>query len=162
LTIFAGQYSDPESGLIYAINRYYDPSTAQWLTRDPLTAMTGAPYSYVDNNPLNDTDPTGMFSLRKWWHHHWKQVAIGLIVAGAAVATGGVALEAYEASQLIAEGVSATEMFTTLAAGAGSTLVTAGVLTGLSGYWIYTSGSHRHRQHSLGPYGPSQDSMYTC
>jgi hypothetical protein len=40
--------------------RYYDPATAQWLTRDPLAAVTQAPYNYVDNNPLNNVDPMGL------------------------------------------------------------------------------------------------------
>jgi RHS repeat-associated protein len=60
LTLNSGRYIDTESGLIYLRARYYDPATAQFLSRDPLTATTGAPYSYVDNNPLNETDPFGL------------------------------------------------------------------------------------------------------
>ncbi|GAC1541210.1 MAG: hypothetical protein NVS3B12_28620 [Acidimicrobiales bacterium] len=56
----SGQYTDAETGLIYLRARYYDPATAQFLSRDPLTAMTGAPYSYAADNPLNNTDPTGL------------------------------------------------------------------------------------------------------
>jgi len=42
------------------VNRYYDPATAQFLTRDPLVALTGSAYGYVGDNPLNGTDPTGL------------------------------------------------------------------------------------------------------
>jgi uncharacterized protein RhaS with RHS repeats len=43
--------------------RYYDPNTARYLTRDPIAAATRAPYSYVSNNPLNRTDPAGLFGF---------------------------------------------------------------------------------------------------
>jgi RHS repeat-associated protein len=57
---YAGQYSDSESGLIYLRARYYDPSTAQFVSRDPAVATTRAAYAYVHDNPLNAVDPTGM------------------------------------------------------------------------------------------------------
>jgi len=56
---FAGQYTDQESGFQYLRARYYDPTTAQFLTRDPLGAVTGTPYAYAANNPVNLVDPTG-------------------------------------------------------------------------------------------------------
>jgi RHS repeat-associated protein len=59
----SGPVVDAESGLIYMRARYYDPATAQFISRDPLTAMTGAPYSYADNDPLNGVDPTGLICL---------------------------------------------------------------------------------------------------
>lgn len=58
---YDGQYTDPESGLIYLRARYYDPATAQFLTRDPAVQTTQAPYNYTGNNPFNRADPTGMF-----------------------------------------------------------------------------------------------------
>src|ERR1700682_5920328 len=60
---YAGQYTDAESGLIYLRARYYDPSTAQFISRDPAVAMTRQPYAYVGDNPLNATDPSGLDSL---------------------------------------------------------------------------------------------------
>lgn len=60
---FAGQYADAESQLIYLRARYYDPSTAQFLTRDPLEAITGSPYAYTDGQPLDASDPSGLFCL---------------------------------------------------------------------------------------------------
>jgi len=54
---------DPETGLIYLQNRYYEPTIAQYLTRDPLDALTGSAYGYVNDNPLNGSDPTGLFCL---------------------------------------------------------------------------------------------------
>jgi RHS repeat-associated protein len=60
---YTGQQNDPESGLYYLRARYYDPATAQFLTRDPLEAMTGSPYGYVDGDPLDGSDPSGLFCL---------------------------------------------------------------------------------------------------
>ncbi len=57
---FAGEYRDAETGLVYLRARYYDPATAQFLTRDPLEAITRQPYAYAGNNPVNNTDPLGL------------------------------------------------------------------------------------------------------
>jgi RHS repeat-associated protein len=56
---YDGQYRDTETGYIYLRDRYYDPATAQFLTPDPLSSITRAPYSYANNNPLNESDPSG-------------------------------------------------------------------------------------------------------
>jgi len=47
-------------GLYYLREWYYDPSTAQFLSRDPSVAATRSPYSYVAGHPLNKTDPSGL------------------------------------------------------------------------------------------------------
>jgi len=57
---YDGQYTNSDTGLIYLRSRVYDPATAQFLTRDPLAAITGEPYSYAGDNPLNYGDPTGL------------------------------------------------------------------------------------------------------
>jgi RHS repeat-associated protein len=58
---FAGEYSDAESGLQYLRARYLDPASGQFLTRDPLTSVSGAPYTYADDAPLAYGDPSGLF-----------------------------------------------------------------------------------------------------
>jgi RHS repeat-associated protein len=56
---WAGQYQDAESGFYYLRARYYDPQTGQFITRDPLEALTQQPYSY-GGDPLNTADPMGL------------------------------------------------------------------------------------------------------
>jgi RHS repeat-associated protein len=56
---FAGAYTDP-TGLLYLIDRYYDPTTGQFLTVDPDVAETGQPYDYTGDDPVNDRDPLGL------------------------------------------------------------------------------------------------------
>jgi RHS repeat-associated protein len=62
---FAGEYTDAESGLQYLRARYTDPATGQFLTRDPLAAVTGQPYAYAGDDPLAATDPSGLLSLQQ-------------------------------------------------------------------------------------------------
>jgi RHS repeat-associated protein len=57
---YAGQYTDAGTGFQYLRARYYDPATGQFLTRDPVDAITRAAYAYAGNSPLNATDPTGL------------------------------------------------------------------------------------------------------
>lgn len=56
---FAAGYTDAETGFVYLRARYYDPATAEFLTVDPLLNATQAAYTYVNDNPLNLTDPSG-------------------------------------------------------------------------------------------------------
>jgi RHS repeat-associated protein len=64
---FQGSYTDV-TGLIYLINRYYDPSTSQFLSIDPDVAETGQPYAYTADDPLNATDPMGLHALpARFW-----------------------------------------------------------------------------------------------
>jgi RHS repeat-associated protein len=59
---YDAQYTSTDTGLIYLRARVYDPSTAQFLSVDPIAAVTRAPYSYTYDNPVNAVDPTGLLS----------------------------------------------------------------------------------------------------
>ena len=48
------------TGLVYFNARYYDSAIGRFLTEDPSRKGTGW-YSYCSNNPVNRTDPTGMY-----------------------------------------------------------------------------------------------------
>lgn len=58
---YAGEYQDAETGLYYLRARYYDPTTQQFLTRDPLVAATEQAYNYAAGSPLNAKDPSGLY-----------------------------------------------------------------------------------------------------
>ena len=60
---YAGQYTDAESGLIYLRARYYDPATGQFMGRDPLVGITGEPFGYGRDNPLNEVDLLGLYGF---------------------------------------------------------------------------------------------------
>ncbi|ELS58533.1 RHS repeat-associated core domain-containing protein [Streptomyces viridochromogenes] len=57
---YPGQYFDPETGLHYNVNRYYDPDLGRYITSDPLgLAPAVNPYAYVPN-PFTFADPLGL------------------------------------------------------------------------------------------------------
>jgi RHS repeat-associated protein len=56
---YAGQYTEPETGLIYLRARSYDAATAQFTTRDPAEQATHEPYSYAGDTPSANVDPGG-------------------------------------------------------------------------------------------------------
>ncbi|HVB45079.1 MAG TPA: RHS repeat-associated core domain-containing protein [Streptosporangiaceae bacterium] len=73
---YAGGYTDP-TGLVYLINRYYDPSTGQFTSLDPLVDQTLQPYAYTAGDPVSQTDPTGLYLPPEGGgspspHHHRK------------------------------------------------------------------------------------------
>jgi RHS repeat-associated protein len=61
---FTGHVNDPETGLTYMQQRYYDPLAGRFLSVDPVLtdANTGASfnrYVYANNNPYRYIDPDG-------------------------------------------------------------------------------------------------------
>lgn len=66
-----GQYTDPDTNLVYLRARYYDPTTATFLTLDPLQDETQTPYTYAYNDPWSYTDPSGL------WGVHLGPIRIG-------------------------------------------------------------------------------------
>jgi RHS repeat-associated protein len=55
---FTGQRVEDGTGLMYFGARYYAASLARFVSLDPARQFF-SPYSYLDGNPLNGTDPTG-------------------------------------------------------------------------------------------------------
>lgn len=70
--LFTGQEEDGEAGLYNYKARLYDPFLGKFISPDPIVPAPGNPqslnrYSYVLNNPLIYIDPTGHFSLGKFF-----------------------------------------------------------------------------------------------
>ena len=62
---FTGREWDAEAGLYYYRARYYDPKIGRFLSEDPIAVPRRDtrelnPYAYVANNPVNETDPSGL------------------------------------------------------------------------------------------------------
>ena len=62
---YTGLEVDSNTGYLYAQNRWYDPATQRWLTRDPIEIQSGQSnyYQYVANNAANLSDPRGLRAI---------------------------------------------------------------------------------------------------
>ena len=60
--LFTGREWDKEIGLYYYRARYYDPMEGRFISKDPIGFAGGDVnlYRYVQNNPVNFTDPSGL------------------------------------------------------------------------------------------------------
>lgn len=60
---FAGGLYDRDTGFIRFGARAYDPDTGRWTSKDPLNFTSGDTnlYAYVRNDPVNFTDPLGLW-----------------------------------------------------------------------------------------------------
>jgi RHS repeat-associated protein len=57
--VYAGEYRDAETGLIYLRARYYDPGVGRFISEDPVRSGANW-YAYGANDPVNFFDPTGL------------------------------------------------------------------------------------------------------
>ncbi|WP_189799674.1 RHS repeat-associated core domain-containing protein, partial [Sulfuricella sp. T08] len=59
---FTGREGD-ETGIVYYRARYLDPAIGRFASRDPIGLKGGInQYTYVNNNPVNFNDPTGLLA----------------------------------------------------------------------------------------------------
>jgi RHS repeat-associated protein len=95
---FDAGYYDTATGLYHFGARYYDPSLGRFTQIDPekhlLDLRQGDPYQYAGDDPINNQDPSGDFSLGDALQITGAAVGIaGAIATGGlgALAIGGVA-----------------------------------------------------------------------
>lgn len=81
---FLGQYADIETGLHYNRFRYYSPALGRYISVDPVSLLGGPNlYVYAENDPINRSDPLGLFS--------WGAVAAAVGAGAAALAVAVLA-----------------------------------------------------------------------
>ncbi len=74
---FIGKFGTRTDGEFYEMGaRYYHPSTARFITRDPawpdlMNPLALNPYVYAGMNPVNNSDPTGMGWFSDWAGDLW-------------------------------------------------------------------------------------------
>jgi RHS repeat-associated protein len=80
LYTYAGMQYDANTGLYYDLARYYNPQTQQWTSQDPLGFDAGDSnlYRYVNNQPANRTDPSGL---------RWSPREVGRLLQHTAIGT---------------------------------------------------------------------------
>jgi RHS repeat-associated protein len=125
--MYAGGINDTETGFYYLINRYYDPTTAQFLTVDPAFALTYSPFGYVGNNPTNSIDPLGL-----WGWSSFKHLALGVLTDASGVVQLGADVGTVVAATCVAAGT-ASIIGVPVAAGCLGVLGTAAAVSEGSG-----------------------------
>ena len=58
---YTGGYLDSQTGLVKLGQRFYDPTLGRWTQQDPVPS--GNLYVYAGDNPVNFTDPSGLFKI---------------------------------------------------------------------------------------------------
>jgi hypothetical protein len=146
---------------MYYGGRYYDPVLARFVSADPFVPSPGNPqnfnrYSYVENNPVNFTDPTGfkkkgffrkLFrSIRRWiTRNETASVILGVALqlspspAGHLIGTAMLTQTETGRNTLTAEIIAGTAVATYYCGGCG---VAVGALVGeaIGGYSAYQAG----------------------
>ena len=133
---FTGHEHFDQVGIIHMNGRIYDPTIGRFLQADPIVqdpynTQSLNRYSYVMNNPLSYTDPTGYSRLRKGAWRQIAAIAITIYTAGAASA----AMAASSAASAIS-GAAASIGFSgmsTAFAGVAATLQTQAFLISVAG-----------------------------
>ncbi|MFN8971121.1 MAG: RHS repeat-associated core domain-containing protein, partial [Pseudanabaena sp.] len=69
--LYNGEMYNFETGLQYLRARYLDVSTGRFISRDPFEGYVTNPisqnsYQYADLNPVNNSDPSGNFSIAEF------------------------------------------------------------------------------------------------
>ena len=115
---FTSYDRDSESGLDYALARYYDSRTGTFCSADPLAGHPSDPqswnrYPYGRNDPIMITDPTG----EHWWD--WLALGGALVADYFTFGAASAAIAGLEAGTV--PGINAGIAVTTAAASAAGT-----------------------------------------
>jgi RHS repeat-associated protein len=92
---FTGHEHLDDFGLIHMNGRVFDPALGRFLSADPFVGDEGASqaynrYSYVNNNPLNATDPSGYLSFDDVFRVVVVAIIVIAVAYSAGVAAGGL------------------------------------------------------------------------
>ena len=107
---FTGHIKDSATGLNYMQARYYDPLIGRFLSRDPIGFSPERPemfssYTYVGNDPVNNTDPTGKVCVpcvpAAIWAYRAYKVGRAVQAANKAAQVGAIAVVAVEGHKAI-------------------------------------------------------------
>jgi RHS repeat-associated protein len=145
---FTNQEELGVSGLVHLNGRIYDPllgrmTSADPTVPDPLNAQAWNRYSYVGNDPLTFTDPSGF----SWLSHFFHQVANFLranplvrAVVQIAIATALAAIGNFELSAVILAAAASAAIVTGLSGGRIGDIIKAAAIAGATAVAFYGVG----------------------
>jgi RHS repeat-associated protein len=144
---FTSQETIPNVGLINMNGRVYDPVVGRFLSPDPTIQFPTDlqdynRYSYVKNNPLRYTDPTGFFINAGF--DQFVEFGIAMVGVGVCFGSGGAGCgiafaligAAYNATSMAASGASFEQVVNSLAISAGFGFI-GGAVAGGAGEAVF-------------------------
>ncbi len=99
---YTGEWFDDSAGMVYLRARWYEPQAGRFTRRDPWEGVPDLPhtllrgYVYVGDNPINGTDPAGLWgggitTFGEWcWSNPVECAAVGGAAAEATLTVGTV------------------------------------------------------------------------
>jgi RHS repeat-associated protein len=144
---YTGHETIPSMGLVNMNGRVYDPELGRFLSPDPNIQFVADlqnynRYSYVRNNPMRYTDPTGYY-----WADFLTSPGFVLAIAGVVACAGtyGAACAVYAGWAMFmaveVQGVSFGQAVLSTAVSMGAGYLTGGAVSGLEGGWSIVGGS---------------------
>ncbi|MBY0589532.1 RHS repeat-associated core domain-containing protein [bacterium] len=142
--LYAGEQTDPSTGLQYLRSRYYSPASGRFTQMDPFAGVQGDPqslhkYLYAHANPVMNVDPSGE-SIAGLAERVIGAYSFGLFAAADAFAGGQYdqIVGAYQGGLIIGF-LAGPAIGRALAAGGTIGTATATGLVGLGAYGAYES-----------------------
>ena len=76
---YTGEQWDGEAEVLYLRARMYQPEMGRFISSDPWPGDMSSPqslnrYSYVENDPINATDPSGLFRFANATHEYHQRI----------------------------------------------------------------------------------------
>lgn len=107
---YTGHVNDPDTGLVYMQQRYYDPTIQRFISPDPIRPAPGNIYNfnrfaYANNNPIVNIDPDGRETgrtLQAEWRMMGAKPNLTPDPVGKAIAAANLTLIAGPVAYLIA------------------------------------------------------------
>ncbi|MBI5917946.1 MAG: RHS repeat-associated core domain-containing protein, partial [Nitrosomonadales bacterium] len=149
---YTGHEMLDDVGLIHMNGRLYDPVMARFVSADPMVEAINNlqslnRYSYIWNNPLAFSDPSGYCFLGCFWQpKNWENTVKVVAIAAAAYYTGGlVSSWAFSsmAGSAAASAVAAGTTLTSIQVGAmyGASMALGGAAAGFTGGLLMSGGN---------------------
>ncbi len=134
---FTRHEHDDEVGLVNMNAREYDPVLGRFITPDTIIpgAMNSQSYnrySYVNNNPLSYTDPTG-HGLRKWFKKTVKKYGRSIVAVGAAFFGAPMLAHGLMGGGIVAHGIAAGAIMGQVMGGNTESTLRGGFFGGVTG-----------------------------
>jgi RHS repeat-associated protein len=131
---FTGQEADDDLGLINMRGRMYDPTLGQFLSADPIMQQPYGQglnrFAYVNNSPLNFTDPSGFAAKRTSKAYGGDGQTEGILAGFGMYFVAGISSQLGAGAQAFSVGAAAGAVAPAAEVAGGSAATEAGVEAG--------------------------------